>query len=223
MSPSFCRELHIYFNSVTCGSWADSIRTVFLMAYHLDTCTLSLPLTLSFLSFPRLPSTAPVPTPESLSPLRTAPHHLRTYLPRCVFLMYSVSESIIMANRKGLKADPWWSPTSTAKGSLVPAGHLTTVSHCWYMSFTSLILLWRPLVSHAPIQLFPRNYVVGFSRSMNIQCKSCCPSLCLSCNCLSAKIASVVDVPFTNPNCSSLMLTMFLSRFSCTLSYSFML
>ena len=56
----------------------------------------------------------------------------------------------------------------------------------------------------------------AFSRSMNTQCKSCCPSLYLSCSCLSANTASVVDFPFTNPNCSSLMLTMFLSRLSCT-------
>ena len=34
-----------------------------LMGFHLDTCTLSLPLTLSFLSLPRLSSTAAVPTP----------------------------------------------------------------------------------------------------------------------------------------------------------------
>ena len=32
------------------------------------------------------------------------------------FLMFSVSESTKMANRKGLKADPWWSPISISKG-----------------------------------------------------------------------------------------------------------
>ena len=57
-----------------------------------------------------------------------------------------------------------------------------------------------------------------FSRSKNI-----IRSLYLSCSCLSTQIAPVVDLPFMNPNCSSLMTTMFLSRFSCTLSYSFML
>ena len=39
----------------------------------------------------------------------------------------------------------------------------------------------------------------------------------LCCICLSAKIASVVDFPFTNPNCSSMMLTMVLIRLSCIL------
>ena len=39
----------------------------------------------------------------------------------------------------------------------------------------------------------------------------------LCCICLSATIASVVDFPFTNQNCSSLMLTMFLIRLSCIL------
>ena len=67
-----------------------------------------------------------IPTPVRISPLRTAPHHLRT---SSANVFFSVSEFIMMENRKGLKADPWWSPTSTAKGSLVPAAHLTTLSH----------------------------------------------------------------------------------------------
>ena len=42
------------------------------MVFHSDTCTRSLRLTISFLSSPRLPNTAP------LSPLHTAAHHPRT-------------------------------------------------------------------------------------------------------------------------------------------------
>ena len=62
--------------------------------------------------------------------LRTVRHHPGTSSAKgASFLMFSVSESIMMANRKGLIADPWWRPTSTAKGSLFPAAHLTTVSH----------------------------------------------------------------------------------------------
>ena len=85
-----------------------------------------------------------------------------------------------------------------------------------HVSFAGLMYFsgTQLFASHAPIQFFPE----AFSRSMNTQCNSCCPSLYLSCSCLSATIASVVDFPFTNPNCSSLMLTVFLSRFSCTLS-----
>ena len=58
---------------------------------------------------------------------------------------------------------------------------------------------------------------------MNTHCKSCCPSLYISCSCLGAKISSVVDFPFTIPNCASLALTMFLGQLSCTLSQCFML
>ena len=32
---------------------------------------------------------------------------------------------VCLANRKGLKTDPWWRQTSTAKASLVPAAHFT--------------------------------------------------------------------------------------------------
>ena len=45
------------------------------------------------------------------------------------FLMSSSVNHIMMANRKELNGDPWWRPTSSAKGSFVPAAHLTTVSH----------------------------------------------------------------------------------------------
>ena len=97
-------------------------------------------LTLSFLSSPMLPSTAPVPTPARISPLRTAPHHQRTSSPQgASFPMFSVSESIMVANRKGLKAGPRWRPTSDAKGSLAHAAHLITASHRWYISFTSMM------------------------------------------------------------------------------------
>ena len=37
--------------------------------------------------------------------------------------VFFVSESIMMATSKGLKADPWWWPTSTAKGVLVRAAN----------------------------------------------------------------------------------------------------
>ena len=43
-------------------------------------------------------------------------------------LTSSVSLSIITANRNGLNADPWCSPTLTLKLSVVPTAHLTTVS-----------------------------------------------------------------------------------------------
>ena len=93
------------------------------------------------------------------------------------FLMFSVSESITMANRKWLKADPWWKPTSAAKGSLVPAcstprDSFTLMVHVLHQSdvYTS----GTPFVSHAPIQFVTLDSVVRmiFSISMNTQCKS---------------------------------------------------
>ena len=90
-------------------------------------------------------STAQVPTPARVSPLLTAPQNPRTSSAAngqgASFLMFSVSESKMMTNRKGLKAAHWWRPTSPANGPLVPSANLTTVSHCWYayMSFTSLM------------------------------------------------------------------------------------
>ena len=61
--------------------------------------------------------------------VRSTPSSADLICQSATFRMLSVSESIIMANRKWLKADPWWRPTSTANGSLVSATHLPTVLH----------------------------------------------------------------------------------------------
>ena len=53
------------------------------------------------------------------------------------FLTLSVILSIITANRNGLNADPWCSPTLTLKLSVVPTAHLTTISLPSYISCTS--------------------------------------------------------------------------------------
>ena len=158
--------------------------------------------------------------------LPRAQHHIirEHHLPICFFSDVCFSESIIMANRKDLKADAWWRPTSTAKSSLVPAAHLTTVSHRWYISFTSMMYFSGTTLSRMhQCSSYLGTLSYAFSISMNTQCSFCCPSQHLSCRCLSANITSFVDFLFTNPICSSLMLTMLISRFSCTLSYSFML
>ena len=52
-------------------------------------------------------------------------------------LTSSVSLSIITANRNGLNADPWCSPTFTLKLSVVPTAHLTTILLSSYISCTS--------------------------------------------------------------------------------------
>ena len=107
------------------------------MAFHPDPCSPSLLLTFSFLSSPRLPSTAPVLTPARLSPLRTAPHHLRTSSAKVLLFWCfpSVNLSCRQANGKGLNVDA----TSTGNGSLGLVANLTTVTHSWYMPFTSLL------------------------------------------------------------------------------------
>ncbi|KAF7660515.1 hypothetical protein LDENG_00279390 [Lucifuga dentata] len=53
-------------------------------------------------------------------------------------LTSSVSLSITTANKKGLRADPWCSPTSTLNSSVTPTAHLTTVLQLSYMSCTTL-------------------------------------------------------------------------------------
>ena len=125
-------------------------------------------------------------TQVCLSPLHTAPHHPRTsspnypgasfclahstssaniisQLPRSYasFLMFSISESIMMAKENGLTADPWWRSTSVQKVRL-------------FLQYTSLqfridgncpspmYFSPPPLVSHAPLLFFPRDSVVCF-------------------------------------------------------------
>ena len=132
MSPSLCRVLPRYLNSVIC---ADCILTLpdgvpFRHIYSVFALDTFIPL----FSKASLHCSS---MPFSLAHSTTSSANI--ICQGASFLMFSVSESTMMANRKGLKADPWWRPTSTAKGSLVPAAHLTTVSHWWYMSFTSLM------------------------------------------------------------------------------------
>ena len=224
MSPSICRVLPVYLNSVTCGSWADCILTLHNGVPFRYMCSI-----FALDTFIPLFSKASLHCSSSNSSTHFSLAHSSTSSANITcqgasFLMFSVSESFRMANMKGLKADPWWRPTPTANGSLVPAAHLTTVSHWWYMSLINLMYLSGTPLSRIPqYSSFLGTMSYAFSRSMNTQSKSCCPSLYLSCSCLSAKIASFVDFPFTNRNCSSLMLIMFLSQFSCTISCSVML
>ena len=108
-------------------------------------------LTLPCLSSPKLASSARVPTPARISPIDTA----NIICQGGSSLMFSVTESIMMANRKGWKRILGGGQLPLQRAlDLVPTAHLTTVSHWWCMPFTSLIhLLWHSLVSHAPIQL----------------------------------------------------------------------
>ena len=82
------------------------------------------------------------------------------------------------------------------------------------------VRLWHHLVSDALIQFIPWYSAEAFFQPMNTQCISCCSFLHLSYSCLRVEITplSVVDVLFVITNCSSHIFTMFLSRFSCTLT-----
>ena len=146
-------------NSVTCGSWTDCILTLANgVAHELYLCPRHFHSSLSHACLHCSRSNS-----STSSPLRRAPHHLRTHLRRCFFLMFSVSESTMKANRKGLKTDPWWSPTSTAKGfncsCSTPHYSFALMVHVLHKSD---VLLWQLLVSHAPIQFFPLYSVVDF-------------------------------------------------------------
>ena len=88
MSPLLCTVLPGYLNSVTCGSWEDCILTLpngvpFRHMHYV----FAVVLTLSFLSYPRLPFTAPVSTParRSFSLAHSTKSSANIILPRCFF------------------------------------------------------------------------------------------------------------------------------------------
>ena len=75
-------------------------------------------------------------------------------------LISSVSLCIITANKNGLNADPWCSPTLTLKLSVVLAAHLTTVSLPSYIS--CIVAHTFPLfLIFSYSTLFPQNPVVS--------------------------------------------------------------
>ncbi|KAF7663340.1 hypothetical protein LDENG_00211810, partial [Lucifuga dentata] len=88
-------------------------------------------------------------------------------------LTSSVSLSITTANKKGLRADPWCSPTSTLNSSVTPTAHLTTVLQLSYMSCTTLTYFSATpdfLIQHHSSSLGTLSY--AFSRSTKAQCSS---------------------------------------------------
>ena len=117
ISPSLCRMFPRYLNSMTCGSWSDCILTLpngvpFRHLYSVFALHTFIPLV----------SKASLHYSSSNSSKSFSLAHITTSSANITcqgasFPMLSVSESIMMATRKGLKADPWWRPTSTAKGS----------------------------------------------------------------------------------------------------------
>ena len=106
MSPSLCRVIPINLNSLTCGSWADCILTLpngvpFRHMYHVIALDTFIPL---FSNASLHCSSSNYSTSFSLAHSTTSSANI--ICQGASFLMFSVSESIMMANRKGLKADP---------------------------------------------------------------------------------------------------------------------
>ena len=77
---------------------------------------------------PRVSESEQKPLSKNISPCR---HIMLVAMQGASFLMHSDIESVKMANKKGLKADPWCRPTSTVKGAL------SLMVGC--MSFNSLV------------------------------------------------------------------------------------
>ena len=111
--------------------------------------------------FPRLSSTDPVPPPRRLSPFRTAPHYTLISSAKVLRFWCFHPVQIMMANRKWLKADPGWWPTSTAKGSHVRAAltvHVLHQSDCPSVSLPVAISFGS---DHFRFRLFPVQIISG--------------------------------------------------------------
>ena len=99
------------------------------------------------------------------------------------FSMFSVRTSIIIMNKRGLRADPWCNPTSIGKYSVSPFCVTTCVLHDLYMSCT----IWT-YSSGTPF--FLKHHQIrslgilsnAFSRSTKTMCKSLFFSLHFSCS-----------------------------------------
>ena len=133
-----------------------------------------------------------------------------------------VIQSITMANRSGLKAEPWWRPTSTSKSSVTPATVRILVRLPSYISWIRRITFSSTSFSRRQFHTsICGTWSYAFSRSMKTQCRFLWPSWYFSMSCLSANMASVVLLQGIKPNCWSDIVTVPLSPFSITLSHIF--
>ena len=127
--PLSCTVDPKYLNSFTLGTFVSSIYTVsssfppFMHRYSVFDLLIFIPLlSNAYLQDSNHRSTSSIVFSKiTISPAKSIVHG-------GPFLTSSVSLSIITANRNGLNADPWCSPTLTLKLSVVPTAHLTTVS-----------------------------------------------------------------------------------------------
>ena len=139
--PLSCTVDPKYLNSFTLGTFFCPPSSLFLGHFlHLRTDIWSLIYLLSSLFFLHSHTfTILVSGPLLPWSLRKSQYHHQTASLCGSLLISSVSLSIITANKNGLNANLWCSPTLTLKLSVVPTAHLTTVSLSSYISCTSRI------------------------------------------------------------------------------------
>ena len=158
-------------------------RLHFTMAFHSDTCTLALLLTLLDTFIPLFSKASlhcsSSNSSQSFSLVHSEHLIIRVHrLPRC-FL-----SDVFRHDGKQER---------TESGSLVEGNiHCKEVACSSNTPRQSDVLLWHPLPLMYQYSSSLGTLSYAFSRSMNTHCKSCCTSLYLSCVCISTKMASVV-------------------------------
>ena len=125
-----------YLNSFALGTFASSIFTVSLSFPPFTHRYLVLDL-LTFIPFLSSAQHFSLRSISSLVSSQITISSANSIVHGGSLLTSCVSLSIITANRNGLNADPWCSPTLTLKLSVVPIAHLTTVLLSSYISCTS--------------------------------------------------------------------------------------
>ena len=136
--PLSCNVDPKYLNSFTLGTFVSSIFTVsssfppFMQRYSVFDLLTFIPLfSNAYLQHSSLCSTSSLVSSQITISSANSIVHGGSLLTSFVRL------SIITANRNGLNADPWCSPTLTMKLSVLPTAHLTIVSLPLYVSCTS--------------------------------------------------------------------------------------
>ena len=143
-SPLFCTVDPKYLNSFILGTFVSSIFTVslslrpFMHRYSVFYLLTFIPLlSNAYLQDSSLRSTSSVISSQiTISSANSIVHGGS-------LLTSSISLCVIAANRNGLNADPWCTPTLTLKLPVVPTAHLITVSLPSYISCTSRKILFH--------------------------------------------------------------------------------
>ena len=177
------------------------------MAFHSGIYTLSLLLTFSLLSPPRLPSIAPVPSPARLSPLGTAPPHPRTWSAKVLlFWCFPSLNPSWWQTRKGWKQIHGGGQRPVQRvhvalqhTSLQFHNNGTWPSPVWCTSLTSPCLslsLWMVFGSHVFRKLTPLCAFKGWS--VHIQAWHCCAARKYSKSPREEHLPTLASLPMNN-------------------------